>query len=97
MWQRVLEARPGLTDPVTLRLRNEEELLANCEGDPERFYLNTLQPYKLQGYLQYLRQRTWTSDVKVVLGAILAIIFPAKAPPPGVEEIGRVLRESTSA
>ena len=56
LWQRVLEARPGLTDPVTLRLRNEEELLANCEGDPERFYLNTLQPYKLQGYLQYLRQ-----------------------------------------
>jgi lipopolysaccharide/colanic/teichoic acid biosynthesis glycosyltransferase len=97
LWQRVLEARPGLTNPVTLRLRNKEELLANCEGDPERFYLNTLQPYKLHGYLQYLRKRTWRNDVKVVLGTVLAVIFPVKAPPPGVEEIGRVISEYTSA
>ena len=27
-WQRVLKVRPGITDPLTLRLRNEEELLA---------------------------------------------------------------------
>lgn len=87
LWQRVLEARPGITDPVTLRLRNEEELLASCEGDPERFYLNTLQPYKLLGYVQYLRKRTWRSDVNVLFRTVLAIIFPAKASPPRLEEI----------
>lgn len=93
LWRRVLEARPGITDPVTLRLRNEEELLASCEGDPERFYLNTLQPFKLLGYVQYLRKRTWRSDVKVLLGTVFAVIFAAQAPPPGVEEIFRVVRE----
>ncbi len=94
LWRKVLEVRPGITDPVTLRLRNEEELLASCEGDPEKFYLNTLQPYKLLGYEQYLRQRTWQSDVRVLLNTVFAVVFPAKAPPPGLGEIQRVLRES---
>ena len=31
LWRKVLEARPGITDPVTLRLRNEEEPLAAVE------------------------------------------------------------------
>ena len=37
MWRLVLEARPGITDPMTLRLRNEEALLVEVEGDRERF------------------------------------------------------------
>lgn len=93
LWQSVLEARPGITDPVTLRLRNEEELLAGCEGDPERFYLNNLQPYKLLGYVKYLRKRTWRSDLDVLLVTIFAIIFSAKAPPPGVDEIAKAVKE----
>lgn len=93
LWQKVLEARPGITDPVTLILRNEEELLAGCKGPPERFYLNTLQPYKLLGYVEYLRQRTWRSDVRVLLNTVCAVVFPGKAPLPGLEEIQRVLNE----
>jgi len=93
LWQRVLEARPGITDPVTLKLRNEEELLATCEGDPEIFYLKTLQPYKLFGYVQYLRKRNWRSDVNVILRTVSAVIFASKAPPPGAEEIVRVVKE----
>ena len=92
LWRRVLEARPGITDPVTLRLRNEEELLAGCKGDPEQFYLNTLQPYKLHGYVTYLRQRSWRTDVGVLLGTLLAVVFPAQAPPPGMGEIVGVVR-----
>ena len=53
-WQRVLEARPGITDPLTLKLRDEEKLMPDGETDPERFYLQTLQPFKLRGYLEYL-------------------------------------------
>ena len=39
MWQRVLEVKPGITDPMTWRLRNEEKLLAEVTGDREHFYL----------------------------------------------------------
>lgn len=93
LWRKALEARPGITDPVTLRLRNEEELLAGCKGPPEHFYMNTLQPYKLHGYVEYLRQRTWQTDVRVLINTVYAVVFPDKAPPPGLEEIESVRSE----
>jgi lipopolysaccharide/colanic/teichoic acid biosynthesis glycosyltransferase len=87
LWQEVLKARPGLTDPVTLRLRNEEELLAAIEGDRERFYLDVLQPWKLKGYAQYIRDRSWHSDVEVIVKTVLAVVAPAMTKPPSMEEI----------
>ena len=87
LWQTVLEVRPGITDPVTLRLRNEEDLLAGCGMDPERFYLKTLQRYKLLGYVEYLQQRSWRSDICVLIKTIFAIVLPSQAAPPVVSEI----------
>src|SRR5207302_10964849 len=46
LWKEVLLVRPGLTDPVTLRLRYEEGLMASFPGDRERFYIERLQPLK---------------------------------------------------
>src|SRR5262245_49187835 len=73
MWRLVLEARPGIADPMTLRLRNEETLLAQVIGDRERFYLETLLPFKLKGYLNYLQARSSWSDLKVLWRTILAV------------------------
>jgi lipopolysaccharide/colanic/teichoic acid biosynthesis glycosyltransferase len=87
MWRLVLEARPGITDPMTLRLRNEEALLVEVKGDHERFYLETLLPFKLDGYLNYLQARSWRSDLKVLWQTILAVVFPNKTHPPTLEEI----------
>jgi lipopolysaccharide/colanic/teichoic acid biosynthesis glycosyltransferase len=87
LWRLVLEARPGIADPMTLRLRNEEALLVEVEGDRERFYLETLQPFKLEGYLDYLQARSWQSDLKVLWQTIVAVAFPYKAPLPTLEEI----------
>jgi lipopolysaccharide/colanic/teichoic acid biosynthesis glycosyltransferase len=87
MWRLVLEARPGITDPMTLRLRNEEALLVEVEGDRERFYLETLLPFKLGGYLRYLQARSWRSDLKVLWHTIIAVAFPNKTPLPTLEEI----------
>ena len=77
-WQLVLQARPGITDPVTLRLRNEEDLLAEVKGDRERFYLEVLQPLKLQGYMQYLSQRSWKEDLIVLWKTCLIVVFPKR-------------------
>jgi len=87
MWCLVLEARPGITDPMTLRLRNEEALLVEVEGDRERFYLETLLPFKLEGNLNYLQARSWRSDLKVLWQTIIAVAFPNKTPLPTLEEI----------
>lgn len=75
-WRKVLEARPGLTDPVTIMLRNEQVLLASIAGDRERYYVEVLLPWKLEGYMKYLIQRTYWTDLRILLMTALAIVLP---------------------
>lgn len=89
VWKLVLEARPGITDPVTLRLRNEETLLGQVPDDRESFYLQTLLPYKLKGYLRYGQERSWYSDLKVLCKTAVAVFMPGIVPPPSITEILR--------
>ena len=91
LWREALKRRPGITDPVTLRLRNEEQLMAQVPGDHEQFYLETLQPYKLVSYLEYLRSRSILTDLTVIVRTLAAVITPAYSPPPPIEEIRRVV------
>ena len=91
LWQDVLAVRPGITDPVTLALRNEEELNAAAGGDPEQFYRHRLQPYKLIGYARYLRNRTARSDLRVLVETLLAVVAPGRTPPPSIEDIEAVV------
>lgn len=81
-WQAVLSVRPGLTDPLTLALRDEERLLARVEGSRERFYRERLLPFKLRGYGEYLRRRSWRSDLAVLGRTLFAVVRPSSVPPP---------------
>ena len=92
-WQAVLRARPGLTDPVTLVLRNEEQLLAQVD-DAESFYREVLLPYKLIGNAQYLARRTAWSDLRLIVDTVWSVLRPGRRPPPGVEEIRRVVADA---
>ncbi len=90
LWRAVLAARPGLTDPVTLRLRDEEALLAAAgleEGEVERFYRDSLLPWKLRGYRDYLARRTWASDLGVLAATLLAVLRLHRPEPPSLSEI----------
>jgi FlaA1/EpsC-like NDP-sugar epimerase/lipopolysaccharide/colanic/teichoic acid biosynthesis glycosyltransferase len=89
IWRRVLGRRPGLTDPVTLTLRNEEELLASVVGNPESFYRDVLQPYKLRGYADYFERRTWWTDLQVLGRTALAIVRPSRVPAPSIADLSR--------
>lgn len=86
LWDEILNFRPGLTDPVTLRLRNEEQLLADVQAD-HSFYKDVIQPYKISGYLHFLRNRSWSTDIKIIYRTLTAIIFPRTAVPPSKEEM----------
>jgi len=92
-WQRVLSVCPGLTDPVTIELRNEEELLAGVEH-PETFYQQVLQPYKLASYEKYLDERTAWSDLKVLGQTLMAVLRPTQASPPSIEELHARVEEN---
>ncbi len=86
LWRRVLNARPGITDPVTLRLRNEEEFLAKVE-DKETFYRDVIQPFKLHGSIEYLEKKSFSGDVQIIAKTLKVIAFPKTAPPPTVEDV----------
>lgn len=86
LWQEILVVRPGITDPIALRLRNEEELLASIE-EKESFYKEILQPFKLRGWAEYARQKTYKSDVLIMLQTFKVILLPNTAPPPTREEL----------
>lgn len=73
LWQTVLSVRPGITDPVTISLRNEEELLAFAAEDTETYYISELQPLKLRGYVEYLENRSVRSDIGVLCHTIAAV------------------------
>lgn len=88
LWRQVLAVRPGLTDPVSLRLHDEERLLASVAAggdDPERFYRERLLPWKLRGYREYLERRSWVTDLVVLVATTLAVL--RRPVPPSPEEI----------
>ena len=95
LWQFIVQARPGLTDPVTLRLRNEEQLLAKVDGDRERFYREELQPYKLLGYVEYLESRNWGTDLRLLLETAVAAAWPASTQLPTREQISEYVRNNS--
>lgn len=66
VWHEVLRERPGITDLATLMYVDEEKALAGS-ADPEHDYRTTLLPRKLSLNLSYRRERTWRSDVGLLL------------------------------
>jgi lipopolysaccharide/colanic/teichoic acid biosynthesis glycosyltransferase len=70
---RVLEVRPGITDPASIAYRNEEAVLAGSD-DPERFYREVVMPHKLALNLQYLRSVSLRNDLRLLLSTFLAIV-----------------------
>ncbi|HWL78717.1 sugar transferase [Microbacterium sp.] len=76
--EEILSVRPGITDPATVLLRSESELLAMAD-DPERFYVDVLLPQKAHQYAQYVRSRSLAGDIRIVLETIVAIVRPTAA------------------
>jgi lipopolysaccharide/colanic/teichoic acid biosynthesis glycosyltransferase len=75
----ILSVRPGITDPVTVRLRGEEQVLA-ASSDPELTYIEELLPLKTDAYVTYVQTRTVLGDFGVVVATLLAVLFPRAVP-----------------
>lgn len=67
----VLTVTPGVTSPASLQFRHEEQIL-NREGW-EATYLRTVLPAKLQIELEYLKNRTFASDLKIIWKTFFAL------------------------
>lgn len=71
--RRVLDVRPGITDPASIRYRDESAALARA-ADPERAYVDEVMPHKLAINLAYLERRTLASDVGVILATLWRLV-----------------------
>lgn len=71
--RRVLDVRPGITDPASIRYRDENAVLARAE-DPEAAYVEVVMPHKLELNLAYLERRTLASDVGVILATFARLL-----------------------
>jgi lipopolysaccharide/colanic/teichoic acid biosynthesis glycosyltransferase len=69
--KRLLEFRPGLTSPATVKYRNEEELLG-AASDLESAYRSIMND-KLAIDLAYFNSRSLTSDLRVIARTLTAI------------------------
>ena len=69
----VLDVRPGITDPASIKFRNENELLEQAE-DPEKYYIEVIMQEKLKLYLEYVQNHSFWGDIKLIFQTFKVII-----------------------
>ena len=69
----VLDVRPGITDPASIRFRNENELMEQAE-DPEDYYINVIMQEKLKLYLDYVEHRSFFGDIGLIFKTFWVIV-----------------------
>lgn len=66
----ILQLRPGITGPASLKYRNEEEILASVD-DPIRYNAEVIYPDKVRINLDYLRHWSFSRDLKYIVQTLL--------------------------
>lgn len=70
--KRTLTVRPGITDPASVKYRNESQLLATAEN-PEEFYINVIMTDKLDISLRYIDRMSMLEDARIICATIKAV------------------------
>lgn len=68
--RRVLELRPGITGPASLKYRDEEELLAKVEN-PIEYNDTVIYPDKVRINLYYLEHYSFIKDIQMIFCTVL--------------------------
>lgn len=68
--RRILELRPGITGPASLKYRDEEELLATVEN-PQEYNDKVIYPDKIRINLYYLQHYSFVKDIQMIVCTVL--------------------------
>lgn len=68
--RRVLQLRPGITGPASLKYRDEEVLLA-AQVNPQEFNDKVIYPDKVRINLYYLDHYSFVADIKMIIATVL--------------------------
>ena len=67
--RKVLELRPGITGPASLKYINEEEILAKVDN-PQQYNDEIIFPDKVRINLDYYYNRTFWGDIRIILKTV---------------------------
>jgi lipopolysaccharide/colanic/teichoic acid biosynthesis glycosyltransferase len=70
----ILDLRPGITGPASLKYRNEEEIL-EIQTNPESFNRDTIWPDKVRINKEYIKNYNFLTDIKILLITILGLNY----------------------
>lgn len=69
----VLDVQPGITDPASIKFRNENELMEQAK-DPEDYYINVIMQEKLKLYLEYVQNHSFWGDIGLIFRTFWVIV-----------------------
>lgn len=69
----VLDVRPGITDPASIKFRNENELMEQAE-DPEKYYIEVIMQEKIKLYLEYVEKHSFLYDIALIFKTFWVIV-----------------------
>ena len=69
----VLDVRPGITDPASIKFRNENELMEQAK-DPEKYYIEVIMQEKLKLYLEYVDNHSFWGDIGLIFKTFWVIV-----------------------
>jgi len=69
----VLTVPSGITDYASLRFPDEGEIL-RTSTDPDRDYMEKIHPEKMRLSLEYVRKRSFRTDLSILAGTLAAIL-----------------------
>ena len=71
-YRNLLQMRPGITDPASIRFRHEEKILA-ASADPFQTYSEQILPLKLVLAEQYIENWSLSADLKLIFQTLRAM------------------------
>ena len=69
----VLDVRPGITDPASIKFRNENELMEKAE-DAEKYYIEVIMQEKIKLYLEYVEKHSFFYDLGLIFKTFWVIV-----------------------
>lgn len=69
----VLDVRPGITDPASIKFRNENELMEQA-SNPEDYYIHVIMQEKIKLYLEYVKNASFRYDLKLIFQTFKVIV-----------------------
>jgi lipopolysaccharide/colanic/teichoic acid biosynthesis glycosyltransferase len=97
----ILSVLPGISDWASIWNSDEGAVLAGSP-DPEKIYLERIRPEKIRLQLQYVRSRSFWTDVQILRDTLKVLFFKSRSVPdsgkkmPSVRTFGMVADSSCS-